>query len=197
MKAIRTTAPVAVFLLGVALLLPLACSDDPVQPQNKPVAGPANLTQKWHVLSNIETAYNKRDITIYDQLLDDSFVFYLSPGDVGGDMPDQWGRVEEILYTSRMFDPNYNGQHRCTELSMDLVLPDEKNTIQWVAFTPAGLPDQTWYKTMVYYHFRLETEPSTTYESVAGARAEFTVRNAGTDEAPHWQLVEMHDQPAH
>jgi len=152
-----------------------------------------NLTQKWHVLNNIVVAYNKRDISIYDELLDDNFTFFLSPGDVGGTIPDQWGRADEILYNSRLFDPNYSGAHRCKTIEMDLTIPDDKTTISWVKITPASAPDETWYMTTVFYRFRFDTEPDTQYESVAGAKGEFTVRDAGTAEKPQWRLVEFRD----
>jgi len=179
--------------LAVVVLMPLGCGDDsPTTPAGDGSAF-LNLTQKWHVLNNIEVAYNKRDLTKYDALLDDNFTFFLSPGDVGGSIPSQWGRADEILYNSRLFDPNYSGAHRCRSIEMDLNLPDDKSTIPWTEITPASAPDETWYSTTVFYRFRFEMDPDTHFESVAGAKGEFAVRNAGTPEQPHWQLVEFRD----
>jgi hypothetical protein len=45
----------------------------------------------------------------------------------------------------------------------------------------------------VFYEFKFDMEPDDTYIAVPGARAQFTVRNTGTEDAPLWKLVEMRD----
>ena len=62
----------------------------------------------------------------------------------------------------------------------------------WVEVTPPN-SDETWYTATLYMDFKVDVEGDLTYISNPGTKAQFTVRNAGTDLAPHWQLVEMRD----
>jgi hypothetical protein len=159
---------------------------DPVEPKEefKP------LTKKENVLNNIQVSYNKRRIDKYDELLDVNFTFFLSTGDVGGGLPESWGRAEEIQYNTSLFDPNYTGENRCKRISMDLQF---ETGVQWVEVVPPNFPEEVWYTTTVFYDFRFEMEPDNTYISVPGSKAQFTVRNTGTVDAPLWKLVEMRD----
>jgi hypothetical protein len=71
---------------------------------------------------------------------------------------------------------------------MDILFEDG---VAWTEVFPPG--GETWYMTTVFYEFKFDMEPDHTYISVPGARARFTVRNAGTEDAPLWKLVEMRD----
>jgi hypothetical protein len=149
------------------------------------------LTQKENVLFNIQLAYNRRDIKPYDDLLDTEFTFFLAPGDVGGSIPEQWGRAEEVLYNSRLFDPDYAGPGpRCKDIDMDVKFEDN---ISWSAFQPPSHPAETWFSAVVFYGFAIDVEPDTQFHADPGARAQFVVRNIGTDDAQKWRLVEMSD----
>ena len=176
---------------GLAMLV--ACDPDPVRPGGTPAAAYENLSQRAHVLNNLELAYNKRNITKYDELLDDNFTFVLSPGDVDAGLPPQWGRAEELQYNRDLFDVNYAGQGRCKSILLDVVWED---SLVWQAETMPSAPGETWYTATAYYRFKFEFEPDITFVNLSGAKAEFVVRNAGTDAAPHWQLVEMYDSDA-
>ncbi len=56
-------------------------------------------------------AYENRDIDLYDEALDDRFIFQLIPADAEscGLPPTEpwWGKTEELRITGRMFDPNF------------------------------------------------------------------------------------------
>jgi hypothetical protein len=185
----RRLASVAVALAVCAMV---ACSSDsttPEPPPSRPTFKP--LTTKQAVLYNIQLAYNQRNITQYDKLLDNGFMFYPSSRDVNaGSLPDQWGRAEEVLYNSRMFDPGYSGPNRCKSIDMDLQF---ERGVQWVEVVPNANPNETWYMTTVYYNFEIVVDPSTDFQPAPNSRAEFTVRNAGTNNAPAWRLAEMRD----
>ncbi len=148
------------------------------------------LTTREAVLNNVEAAYNKRDITRYEALLDPEFTFYLSVGDIGNGLPEQWGYAEDVLYNSRMFDMSYIGPNRCTNIRFDLQFEEG---VLWVSFAPSSHPDETWYTTTVFYDFQIDIVPDTRLLPPPGSRAYVTVRNAGTDADPHWRLVEMRD----
>ncbi|HEX5131278.1 MAG TPA: hypothetical protein VFX92_02195 [Candidatus Krumholzibacteria bacterium] len=154
-----------------------------------------DLTTRENVLNNIECAYNERNIAEYDQLLDPGFVFFLADGDVNGGLPVSWDRTTEIGANRCLFDwVGCQNKPLATSMQMDLLF---ENSLQWVSVIPSSAPDETWYTTTVFYNFQVEVQPDTKYYSYAGAKTQFTVRNAGTDEAPQWKLAEMRDLGAY
>lgn len=167
----------------------VACEDDdPVAVV--PDSDFQNLTTRGAVLNNIEVANNKRNLVKYEELLDDNFTFFLAAGDVGGGLPPSWARADEVALHTNLFDPNFDSP-RCTGIEMNLVL---ENGVIWAEITtPPSAPSETWYTTTVFYNFKFLVEPDTQYISLPASKAQFTVRNAGTEDAPRWQLVEMHD----
>lgn len=173
-----------------AVLLAVACGgDDPAQPLPPGIPEPPDLSRREGVLPFFERVFNTRNIARYDEVLDENFVFYLAPGDVLVGMPEQFGRAEDLLLTSRLFDPNYAGQYRCEEIKVDLQVPDD---LVWVEIEPGSAPDERWYVATVFNEYRFEIGPDT-YLSKNGARVQLTVRNAGTDVVPAWRLVEWRE----
>jgi len=133
-------------------------------------------------------AYNGRNINRYQQILDANFTFFLSTGDVNNGLPAQWGQAEEIDYNRKMFDKSYTGPNACKSIVMDVRIEDG---IQWQSIVQES--GETWYTCTVNYDFRIDVVPDKTFINNPGAKAQYTVRNAGTDAKPHWQLVEMRD----
>jgi hypothetical protein len=164
--------------LGIVAALTIACDDDPVKP---PVGDSIqNLTHKTDVLNNIEYAYNKRQTNVYDALLDDAFTFfYTDAGLGGGGTPVQWGRDVEVTTTAGLLGA-------ASSIDLDI---DWEDGVTW-SVVPAGT--ESWYITTVFYHYTIKIG-DTTYIPNSGAKAQFTVRNAGTTEEPHWKLVEFRD----
>jgi hypothetical protein len=181
---------VAVLVVATAMLF--ACSDGgPTSPPHSQTPQLKDLTQKEHVLDNIELAYNQRQVQWYNGLLDQNFTFFLSTHDVGGGAPASWGRETEISVHTNLFDKNFVGPAPpCQSIKMDLNL----DALQWTEVSPESAPAETWYTTTVYYHFTFQIAPNT-FVSDNGTRATFTVRDAGPsgNYAHHWQLVEMRD----
>ncbi|HXV14715.1 MAG TPA: hypothetical protein VEC56_10975 [Candidatus Krumholzibacteria bacterium] len=185
-------------LTAMALFLSSCLLDpdeDPPGDDPPPALELKPLTEKWHVLNNIEYAYSRRVKSAYEELLNEDFTFFFAPGDVGGEIPATWDRNEEFGATGRLFDSN--GQPEppadpvCRSIRLDLQYdPDQ---IQWVEKIPENFPAETWYYTTVFYTFTFEMLPSDTYIAQPGAKAEFAVRNAGTEQDPHWELVEFRD----
>lgn len=188
----RSLIPIA--LVGVALLF--ACESDPTHTGCDPCPPPPgsfkSLTTREAVLSNLELSYNQRKITRLDELLDTDYAFFLEPGRAVLSIPEQWGRAEEMGVATLMFDPTLNDPRypTCRRISMDLSL---ETGVEWIVVTPEAFPDETWYTATIFYNFTIEMKPDNTYIAAEGSSAEFTVRNRGTDDAPHWQLVEMRD----
>lgn len=172
-----------------ALVFSVSCGDDPADPDIPPV--PPDLTSRSDVLFLMESACNERKIAQYERVLDDNFIFYIAPGDMGGNIPTEWGRADEINLVARMFDRNVDpGFPLVTSLRMDI---EFESSLQWIEVVPASAPDETWYMTTLFYEFQMMIDPDAEYVTVPGTKAQFTVRNAGTEVSPQWQLVEMRD----
>jgi len=187
-------------LLATAVAMTASCIFDPDDPPpcEDCDTGPArkfeNLSKEWHVLNNIELAYTKRRIDKYDELLDENFTFFLSTGDVGGGLPANWDRSTEIITNTNLFVSDPPGDlPRCKDIEMNVQWEDENlnPTVAWIEIsTPGG---EKWYTTTVFYDFQFDVEPDMTYINNPGAKAQFTIRNAGTEDAPVWKLVEFRD----
>jgi hypothetical protein len=180
-----------VLLLGVSFV---ACGDDTstTAPCASCKCDPSfcapSLTTKESALVNIEYAYNKRNASAYHALLDDNFIFYLAPADAGNGVPETWDRAEEITVNNHLFDKNYSILP-CQSIFMDL---KNEQGMAWSEVIPSSAPDEVWYSTVLYYDFKFDIWPNI-YVPDTGSKAEFTVRNAGTAEAPKWKLVAMRD----
>jgi hypothetical protein len=177
-------------ILVAALALLPACEDDPVTPPPvEPVLARQPLTSRAAILNNIEYAYKARRGDVLHELLDDEFVFYFAPGDVGGEIPPSWGRTEEYETTNALFESNTwtaPAGPICRSIRVDLQFNAET---EWAEVLPESAPGETWYTAEVFYSFTFEMEPDNTYIAQNGAKAEFTVRQVGDE----WRLVEWHD----
>ncbi len=171
-------------------------SDTPVIPPNNQKF--QNLSERWHVLNNVELAYTKRNLDKYDQLLDNDFTFFLSSGDVGGGLPDSWDRNTEVQANTNLFSTDQPPAplKRCISIVMNVQWEDDqgKPNLAWIEFTPPN-SSETWYTTTVKYDFKIDVEGDLTYINNPGSQAQFTVRDAGPvgDLPHHWQLVEFRD----
>jgi hypothetical protein len=155
-----------------------------------PAQTPKDLTDKSHVLTNVELAYNKRRIDWYQKVLDQNFTFFIWTGDVNGGPSTIWNRADEVDINTKLFDQN-NTELPCQSIFMDIRTEDG---LSWIEVTPESAPTETWYQTTLFYDFKFEISPNT-YIPLTGAKAVFTVRDAGTfgEYDHHWQLVEMSD----
>lgn len=176
-----------------AAVLVLACgSDDPVKECLDCGSTVVHeLAQRDDVILTVEDAYNKRRIDWLDSALDPGFTFYMSPGDVFSGYPELWDRSTAIGMNTRLFDKNY-APLPCESIYMDF---RTEEGVTWSEFNPPSAPSETWYKASVYYDYKFKIASNYTYIPLTGARAEFTIRDAGPrgKYAHHWQLVEMND----
>jgi hypothetical protein len=177
-----------VMTLMIMVMALIACDDDDPVKNTPPAADFENLTERAHVLNNIEVAYNQRRIDKYSELLDANFTFYLSTGDVGGGLPADWDRAVDMNANTNLFSSDPDPLPKCTRIEMDV---QWENGLTWVEIPAMG--GETWYTTTVFYDFEFDVEPNSTWINNPGAKVQFTTRNAGTDEAPLWKLVEMRD----
>ncbi len=188
----------AILIVAAGVLLAIACEDDISSPicACPPVAfEEQNLTERWHVLNNIEYAYGSRSSDVYDRLLNSDFVFYFSPGDVGGGIPPTWSRGEDLDATTLLFESNLQSDPPqypvCHSMRLDLLY--DSNTIEWFPVVPNDYPTETWYTSTVNYVFTFEMDPNITYVSLSGAKVQVTIRNVPQRGKDHWELVELRD----
>ena len=178
-------------VLIVSAIPILGCGeDDPVKEPSTycPLSDCGTVTREL-VLASLEASYNRKKTPEVDQLLDSDFVFFFAPADVGGNVPSQWGRAEEMFMTRRLFDQNPN-QPGTWSIDVDLKF---ETGIQWVDVIPAAFPDEVWYMATVPYEFSAQFESREAWITSSGAQAQFTVRNTGTSADPLWKLVEWRD----
>jgi hypothetical protein len=143
-------------------------------------------------LNQLEAAWNERSTGKLDDILDDHFTFYFADGDVGGEIPTQWGRSDELQTSHDLFvsnsQPIATGP-ACTSLHVDL----STSNLQWIEIIPEDYPAEIWYATTVSYSAWFEMENEVTFIITPGAKAQFIVRNVGSEDAPDYQLVEWRD----
>ncbi len=173
--------------LPALMLLALACGGEDAVLEPPPTRV-ADLTVRSDVLYFIEWSHNGRNMVRFESALDDSFRFLPSPGDVRGGLPAEWDRDTELQLVNRLFDPDLNepGLDRCTGLMMDVYLEEG---VDWEEVPASG--GETWYAATLYCNGTVWTQRMGCHD--VGSKQRLTVRNAGTDEAPRWQLVEWQE----
>ncbi len=183
--------------LSVMVLVVASCIFDPEEKGGDPPSPPVkeeNLTERWHVLNNIEYAYSTRNQRVYNALLGTQFTFFFDEGDVGGEIPEQWDRPLELGATTDLFASNSQGEPAedpvCKQIKLDLIF--DKDNLGWIEKIPEDFPDQVWYTTTVNYTFTFQMEGDLTYIQ-NDAKAQFTVRDVGLPGSPHWELTEFRD----
>jgi hypothetical protein len=185
-------------VLVLANLSVVSCLDpDQKTPTRRPVQQIAyrDLTERDHVLHNLELSYNRWDITEYARLLDDTnFTFFFSKADyAGGKTPELWDRTEDISRQAKMFDPNYTGNYRVISIRLKLQYPSGS----WVVTIPDQneYPGETWYYKSVTYDLTVVTEarPENITFLTQGLKALFTVRQSEFEGEQKWRIVEWRD----
>lgn len=189
-----------ILMILVALIaLTSSCIFDPDEETPKdpviPDPWPA-LTEKEDVLYTLQRSYVERRIERYETILDDGFTFFLSDGDVNNGLPVQWDRDVEVNANRNLFSRSRVGSFPLVK-SIDMDVQFESG-VQWVPVIPASAPTETWYTTTAFYFFQITVEQEgqtedLTYYPDANSKAQFTVRNVGTDDDPSWVLVEWRD----
>jgi hypothetical protein len=187
-------------VLVALVALTASCIFDPkTDPgDTPPPADPwPKLTTREAVLYTLQRSYNERKIDHYEAILDQGFNFFLSDGDVNNGLPVQWDRGTEVGATRNLFSKTKVGDLPLVK-SIEMDVQYENGVLQWIQVIPASAPDEVWYTGTAFYLFQITVEePGATedklYIPYPLSKAQFTVRNAGTDAEPKWQLVEFRD----
>jgi hypothetical protein len=180
----------------LAMTVGIACESTTDPPPPTVQAWPS-LSAREDVLGTIQRAYNERNSDRYESILDPGFTFFLTDGDVNNGLPAQWDRGIETALTQNLFSKTQVGSLPLVKsIIMDVQF---ENGVTWVEVpNPPAAPAETWYTTTAYYNFQIKVQQpgyseDITYLPDPNAKAQFTVRNAGTEQSPKWQLVEMRD----
>ena len=195
----RRIRSLVIFTAGVLVILSLSSCLDPDKERPMRHVTPTlstyqDLTQKDHVLNNLELAYNGMNLTRYAELLDDpNFIFFFSDEDYAeGKTPEQWGRDDDLACQEKMFDPD-NPVHKVLSVKLTLQYPAGS----WNAITPdpGQFPDETWYYKSVNYNLTVVVEaPQWDITYLAqNLKALFTVRQVEKNGKQIWQIVEWRD----
>lgn len=180
-------------LVSALALLP-ACEDGPVYspgPPPPPALERQPLTSRKAVLNNIEFAYNDRRTDVLDELLDTDFTFFIHPAN--GGLPTMWDRADELAVSQRLFLSNTQTVPPIDPIARSIRFDLHLTDLQWVSIVPSSAPGETWYSATVFYSFTVEMAPSSTYIAIAGAKAQFVVREIVTTSGNEWRLVEWRD----
>jgi hypothetical protein len=186
--------PIIILLLALPIW---SCSgdDDAVKPKEEAYKCLEATCPRDNVLHNLQSAYNDRNISRYDELLDDDFVFYFSDEDVLNGTPQYWSRAAEINANKNMFDPNYSNPTQEPVQDIDLTLVYTQGDDQW---TPVPAPDQvrfpgeTWYQKIVTYNIVIKMPGDFQYVGL-NKQADFTLRAATKDSKQYWKIVVWRD----
>ena len=179
----------ALAAMVMAALLALGCAKEETPLLNAGPPESSTLTERWHTLDQMENVWNERSIVGYDALLDEDFTFFFALVDVDNGLPIQWDRATEIGAARNMFDPNYTGERRITDIDLDLQFKPED--LEWSEFDPADAKydGETWYRTTVNYGFTFEADPDWMFINQRNSKAGYTIRQTNGK----WRVVEMHD----
>jgi len=111
------------------------------------------------VLINLKSAYNDRNISRYDELLDDDFVFYFSSEDVLNGTVEYWSRAAEINANKNMFDPNYSNpnQEPVQDIDLSLTYPQGGRSVDPDHTRRSGeVRGETWHQKIVVYNLTVQ-----------------------------------------
>ena len=148
-----------------------------------------DLSSKDDVLYNLEFAYNRRDFTQFEKLLDSNLVFIFSEADYnsGEILFSQWDRDHEANANQRLLDPNLPGDKRAIYINLRLDFP----VGNWTEMpTNPDHPGETWYIKTVDYDLVTKTADDWEHRAL-GLNAQFTIRK--DDSTGRWQIVLWRD----
>lgn len=152
--------------------------------------GYQDLTARDDVLINLELAYDDRDISRFEPLIADDFMFVFSDNDYGnGITPVTWDGQTEVGATQNLFDPSYENNP-----ATGVVLQLDNSPGGWTPLIVISIHDpagELWYLKTVKYSLTVKTA-DVWYES-RNFQTEFAVRRSKLGVKQVWQIVAWQD----
>jgi hypothetical protein len=176
-----------VITLLVMLVLVVGCGDDPARPGNTTTSPYEDRSEEWHVVHNIQQAYNDMNPGAFAQQLDpDHFVFYFYDV-VGGDTPESWGYDEETASATNMFT-GAGGEYDNPIRSITLTFLGVE-AADWQDTQDADFPGEVLRQATVGYRYYMDTEADVIYNTAGAPKAHFIVHKAHGK----WELVKWYE----
>lgn len=174
-------------LLITAVLVVGGCEADRVTPP-PPSTDFKSLEAKDDVPFNLEASYTARDIQEFTKLLDDDFEFHVSSWDYAlGSIPPRWGRDDEVVANTSLFDPDYQGPWRATNIALKL------SYSEWVPVTPEpGYSGEEWFRTDAVYNITIQTVSGVDLKG-NNLRAQLIIRPSEVDGKTIWRIIRWKD----
>lgn len=190
---ITRTLQILVFALTGLLIVACSGDDDPMDPGQG--IQYEDLTQQDHVLTNLELAYNQRNLARIEELLASDFEFIFSVTDHGlGYTPDRWNRAEEMLATDNLFNPGYIGGDPVLAIQITI----EHTAGGWEEATTsvgAKAAPGTLFKKTFTYDLAIDIDSSPAGYTLIGTdlHAELTIRQVASGDKQIWTIVGWRD----
>lgn len=148
---------IAAFLTS---LLYVGCILDPKPDKNPPNIGPTKdfkpLTEKENVVYNLVLSYERKDITHYEELLHDDYVWYNQQRDVELGKEEKYLKDEDVRIVANIFNAANGqpkpGQKPIDKLSLTIPVYDDPDRY-WTSYTDSigGEPcEDCWQTTREY-----------------------------------------------
>ena len=181
--------PIITAICIIAALAAWSCDSDKTTPAAPVVPNPyKSLKSQDDVLHNLELAYNERNITEFEKLLDENFEFYFSEADFnsGAVQFENWGRLDELNTNQRLLDPDNPDPNRAISIFLEL----DFESGDWTPEPPDSThPDETWYVKNATYRLVIKTAHYWEYRAL-DLEALFKIRK---NDGGRWRIVEWYD----
>ncbi|NIM19292.1 MAG: hypothetical protein GTO51_02825 [Candidatus Latescibacteria bacterium] len=148
------------------------------------------LKEKDDVFPYLVKVVEERNYECFTRIIDDDFFFKFGVDDVGDDIPEGWGREEELKSAKNMFS-GYPHPVYGAVTNISLWLTPEGPWIE-VPKTEPPYEGETWYQRTVEYTFIALTSNDWTLQCLE-LRALFYIRYAEVDGDSIWRIVEWRD----
>ena len=154
-----------------------------------------DLTQKDHVLLNLDKAYNEMNIDEYKRLLVNEFTFFFSQEDIDSNLVQNvsWGRLAEEEATSNMFNRVPSTKEGFVIDRIDLRLDYTPGDDVWIreVGSPGNHEGEDWYERTVTYNMTI-TAGDESFISV-DIIASFVIKQVDVNGAMIWKIVAWRD----
>ena len=165
------------FLRPIAFLLTLSvlsCSEEEVA--GPPINDFQRLTQRDHVIQNLEASYQEGDIAQVERVLDNSFSFCFTL-----DSTRCWPRGDELSITGEVMAAGG------IEILFSYVAGEQK----WIANTTNPRSGEAIWEKLINYSIKRERSASGL--TVETGRATFLIRRVRFEDANRWRLTGIAD----
>ncbi len=182
-----------ILLAGLlCLAIFLSCDDDiPTAPPPIKIVYP-NLEEKDEIFEYLSLAYNHRNYSRYEKLLDDNFNFRFGDDDYNSGRTDRdWNRTAELTSASRLLGGYV---HPAYGAVAQIKLSIQPQGQIWTEIPKSDLPytGETWYQKSIIYQLTATTNTGIELRGF-NINAFFIIRQSEVDGKNIWRIVQWND----